>query len=175
MIRPTHRAHGRTSGFTLLELVVVVLILAILVGALVPRVTDRLTAARDARRVQDAMVVRDAIEQYFLDHGSFPAPATSSIGWDVSNDGDFIPVLLDEGYLRDLPRDPINDSTYHYRYYVYSEGAYGCVGDGPYYVLGVRNFETAEAESDNPGYFQCATRNWASEFAWVTGGGASEN
>ncbi len=169
------RRPSTRSGFTLMELIVVVLILSVLGGALIPRVTERMAATRDARRLSDIAVVRNAIEQYHLDHGIFP-PANQdpgSGGWDVSYDGNFIQVLLDEGYLREVPRDPINDATHHYRYYVYAQGSYGCVGDGPFYVLGIRNFETQDAAEEHPGYFQCSSRNWASEFDYVTGGGAA--
>src|SRR5204862_7013040 len=44
-------------GFTLIELVVVISILAILSGVLVPRVTNHLKAARDARRLADIKAV----------------------------------------------------------------------------------------------------------------------
>jgi len=40
-------------------------------------------------------------------------------------------------------------------------------------VLGLRAFETADMALKNTGYFQCSARNWGSEFAYVTGGGAS--
>ena len=162
-------------GFTLIELVVVVSILAILAGVMVPRVTHHMKSARDARRLADIKTVRTAIEQYYMDKGEYPAANTNSSfgGWDVSNDGNFIEALKQEGYLDEKSVDPINDSTYHFRYYVYNNGAYGCVGDGRYYVLGIRNFETQDAADDNPGYFQCSSRNWGNEFDYVTGGGAS--
>jgi type II secretion system protein G len=164
------------SGFTLIELVVVILILAVLAGALVPRVTDRLAKARDEQRLEDMNEVRDAIEQYYLDKGKYPEPRKNSGfgGWDVSHDKNFIPELVKTGYLRAVPSDPINDDTYHYRYYVYPKGAYGCKGNTDYYVLGVRTFETDDFKKKNPGYFKCNQRNWASEFGWVTGGGASQ-
>jgi len=164
------------SGFTLIELVVVLLILAVLVGALVPRVTDRLAAGRDAQRLEDMSAVRDAIEEYYIDKGQYPLPAKNSGfgGWDVSHDRNFIPELVKSGHLREMPSDPVNDDTFHYRYYVYPKGAYGCKGGTPYYVLGIRSFETEEFEKKNPGYFKCNQRNWSSEFAWVTGGGATQ-
>lgn len=159
-----------------MELVVVVLILSVLGGALVPRVANRIAASRDARRLSDVRAVREAIEQFRVSEGRYPAPKKNASfgGWDVSHDGDFIPELVAKGYLREAPRDPKNDATYHYRYYVYEEDAYGCRGDGPFYVLGVRTFETEDMANENPGYFRCSTRNWNAEFAYVTGGGASE-
>jgi len=169
------RSPTRRTGFTLMELVVVISILAILAGALIPRVTTRMAAARDARRLSDIQTVRDAIDQYYLEEGRYPAPGKSAAhgGWDVSHDGDMIPELVESGYLREAPRDPVDDDTYHYRYYVYEPGSFGCVSDGAFYVLGVKNFETADFAEKNRGWFRCEERDWGDELAYVTGGGAS--
>lgn len=165
----------KSRGFTLVELVVVISILAILSGVLVPRVSSHLKTARDARRLADIKAVREAIEQYHADYGTYPAPnANSSFGgWDVSFDGDFIGVLRDQGYLDEDAADPENDEEYHYRYYVYAKNSYGCAGDSEYFVLGIRSFESPDFAAKNRGYFECSGRNWTNEFAYVTGGGAS--
>jgi len=162
------------TGFTIIELVVVLSILAILSGVLVPRVSSHMRAARDARRLADIKMLRAAIEEYYADTGDYPvAGANSSYGgWDVSHDGGFIDVLQDEGYIDELKTDPVDDVTYHYRYYVYEKGSYGCSGER-FYVLGIRNFESAAFASRNRGFFKCASRDWGNEFAYVTGGGAS--
>jgi type II secretion system protein G len=164
------------SGFTLIELLVAISILAILAGALIPRITSRLARARDARRLSDIHAIRDAIDRYYQEMGTYPpAKASASAGgWDVSNDGDFIPELLERGYLADVPEDPINDDTYHYRYYVYAKGQYGCAGETPYYVIGIRNFETTDCDTRNKGFLKCSGRDWSTELAYVTGGGASD-
>jgi type II secretion system protein G len=166
----------RQHAFTLIELVVVISILAILSGVLVPRVTSHMKSARDTRRLTDLKVVRSAIEQYRLDRGIYP-PAnanSSSGGWDVSNDGDFIPVLVREGYMDEDVLDPLNDSTFHYRYYVYARSSYGCQGTQDFYVLGIRNFESNDFAAKNKGFFSCSGRNWNEEFAYVTGGGVEQ-
>ena len=164
---------GLRRGFTLVELVIVISILAILSGVLVPRVSNHMKAARDARRLADIKNVRNAIEQFFMDKGEFPHPNVNSSfgGWDVSHDGNFIRDLANYGYLDEDPADPINDTSYHYRYYVYDEGTYDCEGAGPFYVLGVLQFESAEFALKHRGFFKCSGRNWGDEFAYVTGGG----
>jgi len=159
-------------GFTLIELVVVISVLAILSGVLVPRVNSHMKAARDARRLADIKTIRNAVEQYYMDKGEFPAANANALfgGWDVSNDGDFISVLKEDGYLDDMPADPINDATYHYRYHVYEAGTYSCESPEPFYVLGIRNFESSDFAHKKKGYFRCSGRNWSTEFAYVVGG-----
>jgi prepilin-type N-terminal cleavage/methylation domain-containing protein len=163
------------AGFSLIELAIVLSILVILGVAMIPRIAGHLALARDARRLSDIDAIRDAIDRYYHDWGVYP-PATASAfagGWDISNDGDFIPELAARGYLTEMPRDPVNDDTYHYRYAVYAKGQYGCTGETPYYVLGIRNFETVEFATRHRGFFKCGDRDWSTELAYVTGGGAS--
>ncbi len=169
-----HMPNKSRRAFTLIELVVVISIMAILSGVLVPRVSSHMRSARDAKRLADVKIMRSAIEQFYLDRGFYPVANTNSSygGWDVSHDGNFIDALVEGGYLEDIPRDPVNDATYHYRYYVYAQGSYNCAGETDFYV-GVRNFESTEFASKNKGFFRCSGRNWNNEFAYVTGGGAS--
>lgn len=165
-----------TKGFTLIELIVVISILAILAGAMIPRVTNHLAETRDARRLSDVKGVQSAIEQFYVDKQRYPAAKANSSygGWDVSNDGDFIPELVQYGYLPEPPRDPNNDTAYYYSYYLYDKGTSGCISDGKFYVLGVKAFETSAFAAKNKGYFKCSGRNWSTELAFVTGGGASQ-
>ena len=166
--------HNPRAGFAWTELTVVVLLLAILAGALTPRVTDRLAVARDARRLEQVLAIREAVEQYRLDTGAYPRHGGNG-GWNRTDEDELLPVLVEGGYLETPPRDPLNDSTYHYRYYVFARGAEGCAGPGEFYVLGIRSFETAEFQSRHPSEFRCTTRDWTAEFAWVTGGGTSDD
>ncbi|MEX1026246.1 MAG: type II secretion system protein [Planctomycetota bacterium] len=169
------RRLSKLRGFTMIELVVVISILAILSGVIVPRVQDHLKSSRDAERLASIKAIRVAIDQYALDRGSYPRAESNPDcgGWDVSHDGGFVSELREAGYLSDDLVDPINDATFHFRYFLYEKGAYGCTGESPYYVLGVRNFESFEFANQHRGFFRCPGRNWGNEFAFVAGGGAS--
>jgi hypothetical protein len=68
----------------------------------------------------------------------------------------------------------MNDATYFYSYYLYDKGTAGCKGDGKFYVVGVKAFETAAFAAKNKGYFKCTGRNWTTELAFATGGGAAQ-
>ena len=68
----------KKRGFTLIELVVVISILAILSGVLVPRVKNHMRAAKDANRLSDIKTIRNAVEQYYMDKGEYPAANTNS-------------------------------------------------------------------------------------------------
>jgi len=147
--------------------------LALGVGAMVPRITEGMASSRDARRVEDLRSLQAAIELYYLDHGAYPRPQASAAfgGWDVSIDVEFLPSLVQAGYLQAELHDPLDDDTFHYRYYVYAPGQYGCDSDQPYYVLGLRAFETPEYASEQRGRIRCARRDWNQEFAFVVGSG----
>ncbi len=160
------------SGFSLLELVLVVLLITILAGSLAPSVTARLAQARDARRMADLQTLVGAIEQYQLQTGHYPVgdPRRGADGWDVSNDGAFLPELVREGFLREALFDPLDDGQHFYAYQRYPADAHGCVG-GPFFVLGIKRLETDKYESHRRGLFSCSGRDWNLEFAYVTGGG----
>ena len=163
------------KGFTLIELVIVVSILAILAGVMVPRLAGRAAKARDARRLADIRAISTAITAFYADTGGYPdfQENETTGGWDVSFDGNFINELVNRGYLTEAPKDPINDEKYHYRYYRYDQGSYSCEGNTPFYVIGIKRFETNEFTMANRGFFRCRGRDWATEFAYVTGDGAS--
>ena len=71
----SHPARSDTdsqAGFSLLELMVVVVILSILALVIVPRVIDRPDQARAARAQSDIASIVSAIELYRLDNFRYP-------------------------------------------------------------------------------------------------------
>jgi len=125
----------RQSGFTLIEVMVVVAILAILAAVVVPRVMDEPAKARRAKAQQDIRAIESALDLYKLDNYRYPtteqglealvSPPTSGPEPENYKEG---------GYLRKLPEDPWgNPYRYvhpgeHGEFDVYSLGADGASG-----------------------------------------------
>jgi general secretion pathway protein G len=81
-------------GFTLVELMVVMAIIALLLSLALPRYFNHLETARETILKQDLAVMRDAIDKYHGDRGRYP---------------DSLDELVSERYLRALPVDPITE------------------------------------------------------------------
>ncbi|MFW5970428.1 MAG: type II secretion system protein GspG, partial [Halofilum sp. (in: g-proteobacteria)] len=67
------RSIRRGSGFTLIEVMVVVAILAILAAVVVPRVMDEPAKARRAKAAQDIRAIESALDLYKLDNFRYPS------------------------------------------------------------------------------------------------------
>lgn len=160
---------SRESGFSLVELVVVVAILTVLAGVLVPSFGERVARSRDSRRLQDIQTLVRALDDFLMDAAILPEHDKEAGfgGWDTTLDGAFISRLVDQGYLHEPLQDPLNDKDHHYRYYHYKAGTDGIESD--FYVLGILNFET-EAFANQTGQWKGDKRDWGDEFAYVVGG-----
>ncbi|MFQ5546856.1 MAG: type II secretion system major pseudopilin GspG [Woeseia sp.] len=93
-------------GFTLIEIMVVVVILGILAAIVAPNVIGRIDDARAARVQQDLRGIENALKFYRLDNFAYP---TSEQGLEalVTRPADpNIKNWKDGGYLDRLPRDP---------------------------------------------------------------------
>ncbi|MEW5893711.1 MAG: type II secretion system protein [Pseudomonadota bacterium] len=116
-------------GFTLIELLVVMAILATLLTLAVPRYFQHLERSREAVLRENLAVVRDAIDKYHADRGTWPESLAD---------------LADKRYLRTIPMDPITESRETWQivpppeggsgiYDVHS-GAQGTASDGTPYA-----------------------------------------
>jgi general secretion pathway protein G len=83
-------------GFTLIELMVVMAIIAVLLTIAAPRYFNHLDRAKEATLRQTLAVVRDAIDKFHGDTSAYP---------------DSLDDLVSKRYLRAVPVDPITDSA----------------------------------------------------------------
>lgn len=91
------RSIGRSAeGYTLLELMIVVTIVAILATLAEPMWQESITRAREASLKQTLFNMRDVIDQYRADRGKYPQA---------------IAEVVSAGYLRQMPSDPFTRST----------------------------------------------------------------
>lgn len=90
------RAQRRAGGFTLIELIVVLAIVALLVTLALPRYFHSVERSREAVLRHDLKTMRDAIDKFFADQGRYPAA---------------LDELAQRRYLRSVPPDPITDSA----------------------------------------------------------------
>lgn len=71
----SHRGNSRVrrqSGFTLIEIMVVVVIIGILASVVVPRIMDKPDKARIAKAQNDIQALDSALELYKLDNYTYP-------------------------------------------------------------------------------------------------------
>jgi len=80
------------SGFTLIELIIVIAIIGILAAVAMPAMTEAPQRAREAVLKENLYQIRSCIDQYLADHGEYP---------------ESLQKLVDDGYLREMPLDPI--------------------------------------------------------------------
>lgn len=69
----------KRSGFSLVELVVVVLIMGILAAVAAPKLFDKMSDARESASRQSLAVIRGAIELYLAEEGSYPATLATDL------------------------------------------------------------------------------------------------
>jgi len=105
---------NRQSGFTLIEIMVVVVILAVLGALVVPKILENVDKARVTRAQSDIRAIQTALDLYRLDNFKYP---TTEQGLQALVKQPADPTITNYrsgGYLPSLPKDPWNN-TYQYQ------------------------------------------------------------
>lgn len=105
------------SGFTLVELLVVISLIGVLTTLVVANLNSARERARDAQRKSDLRNIQTALRLYYNDVGVYPTSASGNIvacdgactwGEEWENGGTV--------YMNTLPGDPLTDQSYLYTY-----------------------------------------------------------
>ena len=122
------------QGFTLLEIIVVVAIIAILAAYIAPKVAGRVDDARISKAKSDIRVLESSLELYKLDNFVYPSSAQGLDALVNKPSGEATKNWRDGGYIKKLNKDPWgNQYQYVYpgsngEFDVYSTGADATVG-----------------------------------------------
>ena len=92
--------HRWQRGFTLIELMVVMAIISVLLAIALPIYSKSITRAKESVLKHNLFSMRQAIDEYTIDKQK--APET-------------LQALVTDGYLRQLPQDPITNSDQTWR------------------------------------------------------------
>jgi general secretion pathway protein G len=92
-------------GFSLIEIMVVVVILGILAALVVPKIIGRPDEARVVKAKQDVLAIQGALDLYKLDNGFYPSTEQGLLALSEKPSGDPIPSHW-QSYLKTLPKDP---------------------------------------------------------------------
>jgi general secretion pathway protein G len=92
-------------GFSLIEIMVVVVILGILAALVVPKIMSRPDEARIVKAKQDILAIQNALDLYKLDNGFYPSTDQGLVALVEKPTNEPIPRDW-KAYLRSLPTDP---------------------------------------------------------------------
>ena len=175
-------AKNKKSGFTVVELLIVVVVIAILASITIVSFNGITSRANNTKRISDLTGVAKSIELYFVENGEYPTVTSgpgaptgclSSPGWNCWGAGGAARFLPTAYYGSTMPQDPQfldssacnipnNNLTRAYWYAV--------SGDRLGYILGtyIPNLSTSD-----PKYVSSASRACGSYINWMIKGGVA--
>lgn len=87
---------SRTHGFTLIEVLVVLTIIATLLSLVAPRYFETIARSKETALRHDLAIMREAIDKFYGDTGTYPAS---------------LEEMVQRKYLRAVPEDPVTGSA----------------------------------------------------------------
>ena len=98
--------HPSQQGFTLIEIMIVVVILSILASLIIPRIMNRPDQARVVKAQQDMRALESALNMYRLDNYHYPSTNQGLQALVSKPAGQPEPTNWQQAYLDKLPKDP---------------------------------------------------------------------
>ncbi len=95
----------KQQGFSLIEIMVVVVILGILAALVVPKIINRPDEARVVKAKQDILSIQSALDLYKLDNGVYPTTDQGLLALVEKPSSNPVPNNW-QSYLKSLPKDP---------------------------------------------------------------------
>ena len=87
---------NKLKGFTLVELMVVLAVIALLLSVVVPDYIGKLRRAEEAVLQENLTLMRDSLDKHYADTGRYPIS---------------LEELVAKHYLRSIPKDPFTQSA----------------------------------------------------------------
>ncbi len=152
-----------TSGFTIVELLIVIVVIAILAAISIVAYNGTQQRARNTSRLEAIRTIQKGLELYRATNGIYPG--TTGIGtnqpagftpaygtgysYSVATDDSWIRNLRQSGFISQIPIDPMNDNSHYFIYLAYGTNGVGSCPE-PVYVLIAHGWEggTATMPSD---------------------------
>jgi general secretion pathway protein G len=136
-----HQRIDNMQGFTLLELMIVLVLLGVLAGIAVPTYMGRADAARIQKVDADFSTIATALSLYKLDNSTLPTTGQGLAALVTKPQLDPIPLRYKSGgYINDLPLDPWN------RPYLYLYPARSAEREYDLYTLGADGKTAGEGQ-----------------------------
>lgn len=123
-----NRSFRGQDGFTLIEIMVVILIIGLLALMVVPRLRGVADRAKRTKAQADIQELKQALDRYYLDNGSYPTTDQGLQALVTPPSGGRLPSNYEQGgYIEKLPNDPWGN-----QYFYQSDGStYALKSFGP--------------------------------------------
>ena len=168
----------KQTGFTIVELLIVIVVIAILAAVSIVAYNGVQSRARDSARTSGIRDIQKSLELYRATHDRYP-PHTAigsnipsgfsprygtSYAYSVDTAGNWLKSLTDSDVVDTVPVDPINNNDHYYIYWASGPNGYGACTE-PFYVLFVFAYESVDSVPSDSERLNCSDAthgaNWS--------------
>lgn len=116
-----YKTQNLIRGFTIVELLIVIVVIAILAAISIVAYNGIQERARNSQRESDVKVIVKALEMYYIDNGQYPpgnGSTSINAAWSATADSswDMLKGHLVPKYISELPKDPTSTQNVDFRY-----------------------------------------------------------